>query len=87
MLAPVARTPKKSKSPVVLEVGQVWRLPKGFIEIVRLGKTLAHYRRPRTEGQRGVAVALAPITTVAAMLKENEAELIKRPVAKPTAGA
>ena len=78
----MASTPKKTKAPVkapvVLEVGQVWRLPKGFIEIVRLGKTLAHYRRPRTEGQRGIAVALAPITAVTKMLKESEAELIKR---------
>ena len=76
---------KLKRTEVVLEVGQIWRLPQGFVEIVQLGKTLAHYRRPRTEGQRGVSVSLAPISAVAAMLRDNDAELVKSPVRKPAA--
>jgi hypothetical protein len=75
---------KLKRTDVVLEVGQIWRLPQGYVEIVQLGKTLAHYRRPRTEGQRGVSVSLAPITAVAAMLRDNDAELVKSP-RKPSA--
>lgn len=76
---------KQKQNEVVLEVGQIWRLPQGYVEIVQLGKTLAHYRRPRTEGQRGVSVALAPIAAVTAMLKENEAQLVKTHKQKPSA--
>lgn len=77
----MTRNAKTSKPAVTLAEGQVWRLPKGFVEIVKLGKTLAHYRRSQTEKQRGVPVTLAPIHDVAAVLKNNQAELIR--TAKP----
>jgi hypothetical protein len=73
----VTRKLKQAKTPVVLEVGQVWQLPVGFIEIVKLGKTLAHYRRCRTTGQRGLPVVLAQINEVAKTLEQNGAELIR----------
>lgn len=73
----VTRNAKQNKSAVVLAEGQVWRLPKGFIEIVKLGKTLAHYRRSQTEKQRGVPVTLAPINDVAQVLKAHQAELVR----------
>lgn len=63
--------------PLTLVQGQIWRLPKGYLEIVKIGKNLAQYRRCLTEGQRGVPVAFATIAEVTTVLQENHAELVR----------
>lgn len=68
---------KANRTDIVLEAGQLWRTSNGYIEIVQLGKTLAHYRRTVKPNQRGVAVFLAPMKTMLEMLNTGEARLVE----------
>lgn len=61
-----------------LAAGQLWRTTQGYIEIVQLGKTLAHYRRSRAVGQKGVPVLTTQIKTMASILEEGEARMVKK---------
>jgi hypothetical protein len=70
-----------SKEPIVLQAGQVWRVSTGFIQIVMLGKTLAHYKHSKTLEQRGTCVSLAQATAVAALIEKGGATLM--PATKP----
>ncbi len=71
----MASKSKKSKEDFALQVGQSWRLPTGRIEIVQVGKTLAHYKYFKGDQKRGVHVALKSITAVVELLREHGAKL------------
>jgi hypothetical protein len=70
---------RKDKQPeIVLEPGQLWQTDKqGFIHIVQLGKTLAHYRRSLTIQQSGLPIHLVSMTAMVTMLKGSDAQLVK----------
>ena len=50
-------------------------MPTGRIEIVQVGKTLAHYKYFKGDQKRGVHVALKSITAVVELLREHGAKL------------
>ena len=58
-----------------LQKGQLWKTEKGHVEIMEVGKTLAHYRLYQT--QRRVPTNLGRIDMVRDYLKNNQAKLIK----------
>jgi len=58
-----------------LQKGQLWKTEKGHVEIMEVGKTLAHYRLYQT--QRRVPTNLGRIDMVRDYLKTNQAKLIK----------
>ncbi len=58
-----------------LQKGQLWKTEKGHVEIMDVGKTLAHYRLYQT--QRRVPTNLGRIDMVRDYLKNNQAKLIK----------
>ena len=68
---------KAKKQEIVLELGQLWRTKQGYIQIVQLGKTLAHYRRSTTAHQKGVPVLLVSMKAMMGMLEQSEAQLVK----------
>lgn len=66
---------------VVLEPGQLWKTDQGYVEIVQLGKTLAHYRRTLKPRQRGAALLLAPMKAVVEMISRTEGHLMPESLA------
>jgi hypothetical protein len=69
---------KLKKSLIVapsLEKGQLWKTEKGHVEIMEVGKTLAHYRLFTT--QRRVPTSLGRIQMVQDYLRDNQAKLVK----------
>ena len=62
----------------LLASGQLWRLKDKHLEIVDLGKRLAHYRLLNTLNQRGVPVRLGPVEAVQDYLTANKAKLLAR---------
>lgn len=66
---------KKSAMAPSLEKGQLWKTDKGNVEIMDVGKTLAHYRL--FQNQKRVPTNLGPIQVVQEFLKKNSARLIK----------
>lgn len=78
MLCKVSRlqTKPKSSKAIVLEVGQVWELESGRVQIVRLGKTLVDYKHFKTPQQRGVSVQMQTQRDMVESLKKNKAKLV-----------
>jgi len=66
---------KKSIPAPSLEKGQLWQTDKGNVEIMDVGKTLAHYRL--FQNQKRVPTSLGRIQMVQDYLKKNAAKLIK----------
>jgi hypothetical protein len=75
----MARNSKATK--IVLKPGQLWKTNQGYVEIVQLGKTLAHYRRTVKPHQRGAAKLFASMKAVTEMLEEAEGKLMPSPEA------
>lgn len=69
---------KAKRSKILLDPGQIWRTDKGYIEIVQLGKTLAHYRRSLTPGQKGLPVLLTSMESMTELLEKGQAQLVER---------
>ena len=67
--------PKKTTT-LPLAKGQLWKMHDRHLEIMEVGKTLAHYRLFQT--QKRVPISLNNIINIQAMLKENEAKLIRK---------
>ena len=68
----------KKVSPIALEKGQLWKLSDTLIEIVGVGKSLAHYKRFHNPKQKGVPTKLERIQTVENYLKNEGAILVER---------
>ncbi len=66
---------KAKKQPIELKPGQLWRLADSHIEIMEVGKSLAHYRR--FKNQKRVPTSLDSIKTVQDYLAKNKATLVK----------
>ena len=66
---------KKAAALPELAKGQLWKTEKGHVEIMEVGKTLAHYRLFQT--QKRVPTSLGRIQMVQDYLRKNEAKLIK----------
>jgi hypothetical protein len=66
---------KKNDTPPALEKGQLWVTDKGQVEIMDVGKTLAHYRM--INNQKRTPTNLGPIQVVQEYLKSNGARLVK----------
>ena len=70
---------KANRTEIVLESGQLWRTNRGYIQIIQLGKTLAHYRQSTRADQRGIPVLIASMKTMREMLRSGEAKLVETP--------
>jgi len=67
-----------------IQKGQLWKTEKGHVEIMDVGKTLAHYRLYQT--QRRVPTNLGRIDMVRDYLRNNQAKLIRNDrLARPRA--
>ena len=70
---------KLKKLPPAPEVslvkGQLWKTEKGHVEIMEVGKTLAHYRL--FQNQKRVPTQPRRIQMIQDYLKNNQAKLIK----------
>jgi len=68
----------KKKIPATLPPlakGQLWKTEKGHVEIMEVGKTLAHYRL--VQQQKRVPTSLGRIQMVQDFLRDNQARLVK----------
>ncbi len=75
------RTPKAAKvaKPVAaLEKGQLYQMKDMHLEIMEVGKLLAHYRLLLRLDQRGVPLKLGTRDDVQAFLTKNGARLVRR---------
>lgn len=66
---------KKPKA-IPLAKGQLWKMEDRHVEIMEVGKTLAHYRLFQT--QKRVPISLNNIINIQTMLKDNGAKLIRK---------
>lgn len=66
---------KKTTAPPQLAKGQLWKTEKGNVEIMEVGKTLAHYRL--YQNQKRVPTSLGRIEMVQEFLQNNQAKLVK----------
>jgi len=73
----IQKSPAASKSPE-LAAGQLWQIENSFVQIARVGKTLAEYKMLRKPGQRAVKSQLGTVTSVASYLKTNRARLVSK---------
>jgi hypothetical protein len=67
--------PKKTVPLPSLAKGQLWKTESGHVEIMEVGKTLAHYRL--FQSQKRVPTSLGKIQMVQDYLRNNQAKLIK----------
>jgi hypothetical protein len=72
------KQPAASRTPP-LATGQLWQLKDSYVQIARVGKTLAEYKMLRKPGQRAVKSRLGSVASVASFLKTNKAKLILLP--------
>jgi len=72
----------RAKMPA-LATGQLWQTKDCYVQIARVGKTLAEYKMLRKPGQRGAQSQMGNVPSVEAYLKKNKAELISTIVPKP----
>jgi len=79
--AATAKAPR-AKMPA-LATGQLWQTKECFVQIARVGKTLAEYKMLRKPGQRGAQSQMGNVPSVEAYLKKNKAELISTVTPKP----
>jgi hypothetical protein len=68
---------KKKQVLQPLAKGQLWRAGDKLVEIVELGKRLAHYKFLNNANQKGAMVRMAGIHVVENYLKTNTATLIR----------
>lgn len=66
---------KKTEILPSLEKGQLWSTAKGQVEIMDVGKTLAHYRM--INNQKRTPTNLGPIQVVQDYLRTNGGRLVK----------
>ena len=66
----------KKAPPVPLAKGQLWKMDDKHLEVMEVGKTLAHYRLFQT--QKRVPISLNAITAVQTFLKTNGARLVRK---------
>jgi len=78
------KPPAASKTPP-LATGQLWQIKDSYVQIARVGKTLAEYKMLRKPGQRAVKSQLGSVASVASFLKTNKAKLILVPSKDATA--
>jgi len=71
------RNPKTTGS-FLLEKGQVWKTPRGFIAIDHVGKRLIDYRLMSKPGQRAARSQMATVTDLTAFLEANSGRLAER---------
>lgn len=69
----------EAKNPP-LATGQLWQLENCYVQIARVGKTLAEYKMLRKPGQKAVQSQMGSIESVAAYLKANKAKPVTLPV-------
>jgi hypothetical protein len=65
----------KSKMPALAD-GQLWQMKGCYVQIARVGKTLAEYKMLRKPGQRAVQSQMGNIESVMDYLKSNKAVLV-----------
>jgi hypothetical protein len=68
--------PEQSASLPILQKGQLWKTKTARIEIMGMGKLLAHYRY-FVDGRKRVATTMARVRMIQDYLKANGAILIK----------
>jgi hypothetical protein len=59
-----------------LKGGQTWKLEHGYLQIVEMGKRLAHYRIMTQLNQHAAAIRLIGIVELLIFLKHTEATLL-----------
>jgi len=69
-----------SKKPS-LTAGQLWQMKNHYLQITRVGKTLAEYKLLRKPGQRAVQAQMGNHASVETYLKTNRAKLVSAPAA------
>lgn len=74
-----APAPARAATSKGLEKGQLWQMKDTHVEIVEVGKRLAHYRLLPRLNQRGIPVKLGRREELEAFLKSHGAKLVKRP--------
>ena len=77
----------KSKRPAslpTLQNGQLWKTKTGRVEIMSIGKLLAHYRY-FVEGQKRVSTTMGRVRLIQEYLTANDAKLIKNDRLKASA--
>ena len=67
---------KKTSSLPTLEKGQLWKTKTAHVEIMAMGKLLAHYRY-FTGGQVRVATTMARVRLIQDHLMANGGKLVK----------
>jgi hypothetical protein len=72
---PEMKTTQTTPLPT-LQKGQLWKTTTARVEIVTMGKLLAHYRY-FTGGQKRVCTTMAPIREILKHLKANGGKLVK----------
>jgi len=80
------KQPATSKTPA-LATGQLWQIKNSYVQIARVGKTLAEYKMLRKPGQRAVKSQLGSVASVASFLKTNKAKLILVPAENASAAS
>jgi len=73
------KTDRKKTSPALAK-GQLWRMEKGHIRIVELGKMLVHYKMLRDLRQMR-RTQISRIDNMIAYLKTNGAQLVENSAA------
>lgn len=74
------KTPKAPKALKAkgLEKGQLWQMKETHLEIVEVGKRLAHYRLLPRLNQRGIPVKLGRREELEGFLKSRKAKLVRK---------
>jgi hypothetical protein len=67
---------KQPTSLPTLQKGQLWKTRTARVEIMNMGKLLAHYRY-FTGGQKRVSTTMAPVREILKHLKANGGKLVK----------
>src|SRR2546428_6897591 len=73
-LNPVGATPEP-EAPLPLAKEQLWKTPEGYIQIMDVGKTLAHYKKLTRLEARAVPVKIISISALQEYLRQNGATL------------
>jgi hypothetical protein len=66
-----------------LAAGQLWQMKDHYVQITRVGKTLAEYKLLRKPGQRAVQAQMGSVAKVSDFLKTNRAKLESAPDKAP----
>jgi hypothetical protein len=67
---------KRSPALPILEKGQLWKTKTAHVEIMFMGKVLAHYRY-FTEGRTRVPTTMARVRVIQDHLQANGGRLVK----------